>query len=415
VLTRGLGRSYGDASLPSRGRGPVACTIQADRVLAFDESTGLIRVEVGMSVGRLIDLFLPRGFFLPVTPGTRDVTIGGMVAADVHGKNHHVAGTFGAHVAALRLRLADGRIEDVSQGDTPELFRATLGGMGLTGHILDVTFRMERIPSRHIVEESRTFPDLESLVDGLVEAGSSWPFTVAWSDLLAPGSMLGRGVLACGRWATPQEAARDRAFAFPMPGVPFAMPGGLLRDTTIGLFNSVRYDTSRRTTDARREAGLPECVTSAESFFYPLDAIGNWNLLYGRRGFTQYQCVLPADPTMRTYRRLADAARSGGPGPFLVVLKDCGAEGSGMLSFPLPGVSFAMDFPVHDGTPALVARLNEVVLEAGGRVYLAKDAFTTAEHFAAMEPRLAAFREVRRRFDPDGKIDSALASRLKLR
>ncbi len=414
MLTRGLGRSYGDASLPPRGRGPVACTVQANRVLAFDEDTGRIRVEAGLSVGRLVDLFLPRGWFVPVTPGTRDVTVGGMVAADVHGKNHHVAGTIGAHVLGLRMRLPDGSIEDVTDASSAELFRATIGGMGLTGHILDVTLALEKVPSRHILEESHTYPDLESLVDALVEAGRSWPFTVAWSDLLAPRSMLGRGILACGRWATPDEAARDRSLVLPRPGVPFAMPSALLSDATIGLFNSLRYDTSRRSADARREAGLPSRVCSAESFFYPLDVVSDWNLLYGRRGFTQYQCVLPADPTMRTYRRLVEVARSGGPGPFLVVLKDCGAEGRGLLSFPMPGISFAMDFPVHEGTPALVARLNEVVIEAGGRVYLAKDAFTTAEQLAAMEPRLPAFREVRRGLDPEGRIDSALAQRLGL-
>jgi decaprenylphospho-beta-D-ribofuranose 2-oxidase len=415
VLTRGLGRSYGDASLPPHGRGPVACSVRADRVLAFDEETGRIRVEAGLSVGRLADLFLPRGWFLPVTPGTREVTVGGMVAADVHGKNHHVAGTIGAHVLALRLRLPDGSIDDVTEGESPELFRATLGGMGLTGHILDVTLAMEKIPSRHVFEETRTYPDLESLVDALVEAGRSWPFTVAWTDLLAAGPMLGRGILACGRWATPEEAVRDRSFGLPRPAVPFAMPAGLLRNTTIGIFNALRYDAARRSADARREAGLMSRVQNAESFFYPLDAVSDWNLLYGRGGFTQYQCVLPADPTMRTYRRLIDAARSGGPGPFLAVLKDCGAEGKGTLSFPMPGISFAMDFPVHEGTAALVRRLNEVVIEAGGRVYLAKDAFTTAEQFAAMEPRLAAFVAARRRFDPDGRIDSALACRLGLR
>jgi decaprenylphospho-beta-D-ribofuranose 2-oxidase len=415
VLTRGYGRSYGDASLPPRGRGPVASSVQADRVLAFDDETGRIRVEAGLSVGKLADLFLPRGWFVPVTPGTRDVTIGGMVAADVHGKNHHVAGTIGAHVESLKMRLPDGRIEDVNETSSPELFRATLGGMGLTGHILDVTLAMEKVPSRHILEETRTCPDLESLIDALVEAGGSWPFTVAWSDMLAPGAMLGRGILACGRWATPDQAARDRSFALPRPGVPFAMPGGLLSNTTIGIYNALRYDTSRRNFDARREAGALARVRSAESFFYPLDAVGDWNLLYGRRGFTQYQCVMPADATQRSYRRLAGVARSGGPGPFLAVIKDCGPEGKGTLSFPLQGISFALDFPIHEGTPALVARLSEVVIEAGGRVYLAKDAFTTAEHFAAMEPRLAAFVETRRRLDPDGRIDSALSVRLNLR
>ena len=412
MLTRGLGRSYGDASLPPPGRGPVASSVRADRVLAFDETSGRLRVEAGLSLGRLAELFLPRGFFVPVTPGTQDVTVGGMVASDVHGKNHHVAGTIGAHVEALRMRLPDGRIEEVREENSPELFRATLGGMGLTGHILDVTIAMERIPTRHIVEEARTYSDLESLIDGLVEAGGTWPFTVAWSDLLAPHAALGRGILLCGRWASADEAARDRSFELPRLAVPFAMPPTLLTNATIGTFNALRYEAARRASDASRHARSDGRVRSAESFFYPLDALRDWNLLYGRRAFTQYQCVVPADPTMRSYRRLVEVARSGGPGPFLAVIKDCGAEGKGLLSFPMPGISFALDFPIHDGTAALVSRLNEVVTEVGGRIYLAKDAFTTAQQFAAMEPRLAAFLELRGRIDPEEKIDSALARRL---
>ncbi|MFN2375260.1 MAG: FAD-binding protein [Candidatus Binatia bacterium] len=407
VLTRGLGRSYGDASLPPAGRGPVASSLQADRVLSFDEGAGLLQAEAGLSLGALAQLFLPRAFFVPVTPGTRDVTLGGMVAADVHGKNHHVAGTIGAHVRALTMRLPDGRLEEVTRSSNEELFRATLGGMGLTGHILDVTLALESVPSRHIVEETTTFPDLESLVDGLLEAGRCWPMTVAWSDLLADRGSFGRGILACGRWADADEACRASSFEAPRVPVPFEMPVRLLGNRTIGAFNALRYEAARRSA-----SGPITKVRSAESFFYPLDALGNWNLLYGRRGFTQYQCVLPPDATMRSYRRLAGIARSGGPGPFLTVIKDCGAEGEGLLSFPMPGVSFALDFPVHDGTPELVARLNDFVAAAGGRIYLAKDAFTTAEQFAAMEPRLPAFLEVRKRLDPDGRIESALSRRL---
>jgi decaprenylphospho-beta-D-ribofuranose 2-oxidase len=409
VLTRGLGRSYGDASLPPARRGPVACTAQADRVLSFDEETGLIRVEAGLRLGRFVELFLPRGYFVPVTPGTRDVTIGGMVAADVHGKNHHVAGTFGAFVTALRMRLPDGRIETVREETHPELFRATLGGMGLTGHILDVTFRMDRVPSRAIVETASTFPDLESLIDGLERASAEFPFTVAWSDLLAGRSALGRGVLVGGRFAETFEAAALRSRRLPRVDVPFAMPAALLSNASVGAFDWLRYEIARRA--AAHGAGVPT-LRSAESFFYPLDGLGRWNLLYGRRGLTQYQCVLPRDASMRSYRRLAEVARSGGPGPFLCVIKDCGAEGKGMLSFPMPGISFALDFPVHAGTPDLVARLGEVVQGAGGRIYLAKDAFTDARQFQSMEPRLAAFLEVRRRIDPHGRLGSALAERL---
>lgn len=405
VLTRGLGRSYGDASLPPPGNRAVACSIAADRVLSFNPSSGVLRAEAGLSLAAITDRFLPRGFFVPVSPGTRDVTLGGMVAADVHGKNHHGAGTLGAHVRSLRLRLPDGRIEDLREDTDPGLFRATLGGMGLTGHILDVTLLLERVPSRGILEHNRRFPDLESLIDGLALASATWPFTVAWSDFLARGGAFGRGVLVSGRWAEAGEVTS-------LPGsrlsintpftIPFAMPGWLLNDASVAAFNAYRHACSRDGCELR----------SAENFFHPLDTLRDWNLLYGRRGFTQYQCVLPHDTSMRSYRRLAEVARNCGPGPFLAVIKDCGAQGMGTLSFPMPGLSFALDFPVHDGTADLVARLNQVTIDAGGRVYLAKDAFTTAEHYAAMEPRLESFREVKRRVDPEGRISSALSKRL---
>ncbi len=406
VLTRGFGRSYGDASLPPAGRGPVASSLRAERVLAFDEDSGLLRAEAGLSVGRLAEMFLPRGWFLPVTPGTRFVSMGGLVAADVHGKNHHVAGTVGAHVEAFRMRLPDGRIEDVTDESSPEVFRATLGGMGLTGHVLDVTLRMQRVPSPFLVQQTTAHPDLESLVDGLVDAGRTWPLTVAWSDWLATGGRTGRGVLLCGRWAETDDGTRDRSPELPPLSVPLPMPGFLLTNASVAAFNLLKYERARRDGGRRRQ------VVRAGRFFYPLDVVGDWNRLYGRRGLTQYQCVLPHDPSMRSVRRLLEAARSGGPGPFLVVIKDCGDEGKGLLSFPRPGLSFALDYPVHDGTAALVARLNSVVIEAGGRIYLAKDAFTTAADFAAMEPRLPAFLETRRRLDPDGRLDSALARRL---
>ena len=406
VLTRGLGRSYGDASLPPPGRGPVACTRRADRVLEFDENSGLLRVEAGMRLGRLVDLFLPRGLFVPVTPGTMDVTIGGMVAADVHGKNHHVAGTIGAHVQALRLRLPDGEIRTVDNVRDADLFRATLGGMGLTGHVLDTTLTMERVPSAYIVEQRIACPDLESLIDGLLKAGRTSPFTVAWSDFLAPRSTMGHGVVIAGRWAWPNEAAGPAAFAPPSITIPWTMPNGLLSNFSIGAFHQLRYEYARR---QRRGATN---IRSARSFFYPLDSLHDWNRMYGRRGLTQYQCVVPHDASMRSYRRIAEVARSGGPGPFLAVIKDCGEQGQGLLSFPMPGVSFALDFPVHDGTPELVRRLNQVVIKAGGRVYLAKDAFTTAQEFAAMDPRVAEFRELRARIDPQRHIDSALARRV---
>lgn len=408
VLTRGLGRSYGDASLPPTGRGPVASSLLSDRVLSFDESTGQLRVEAGMRLGRLIDLFLPRGFFVPVTPGTRDVTIGGMIAADVHGKNHHVAGTIGAHVQAIRMRLADGRIEEVHENSSPELFCATLGGMGLTGHILDVTLTMERVPSRFVLEETRTFSDLESLIDGLMAASAASPYSVAWSDFLAPAAQVGRGIILTGRWASAQEAASAVQYTLPTVTIPWPMPERLLSNTTIRAFNAFRYELARSA--CRR--GPKRTIRSAESFFYPLDALRNWNLLYGRRGLTQYQCVVPKDPSMRSYRRLAEVARGSDAGPFLAVIKDCGDQGKGSLSFPMPGISFALDFPIGEETTALVSQLNAVVQEAGGRVYLAKDAFSSAEQIEKMDPRMRIFATLRDRLDPNRKIDSALARRV---
>lgn len=373
-------------------------------MLEFDEATGLLRAEAGLRLGHLVDLFLPRGFFVPVSPGTADVTLGGMVAADVHGKNHCVAGTIGAWIHAIRLRLPDASVRSLTSVDGTDLFDATLGGMGLTGHVLDVTLALERVPSPSIFEESRSCCDLESLIAVLDESSAKWPFTVAWSDWLAGGSSFGRGVVQCGRWATQGEAGDARGCALPRLTVPTVAPSWLLNRQAIAAFHALRYELATRDGACR--------VRPARSFFYPLDAVGAWNLLYGRRGMMQYHCVLPRDPSMRSVRRLVEAATSGETPPFLAVIKTCGDQGRGMLSFPMPGISFALDYPVAADSAALVARMNDVVAAAGGRIYLAKDLLTTPEAFAAMEPRLPRFLALRQRIDPDARITSALAERL---
>ncbi|HYC01123.1 MAG TPA: FAD-binding oxidoreductase [Candidatus Limnocylindrales bacterium] len=404
VLTRGLGRSYGDASLPPAPGMRVANSRRADRVLAFDPVTAMVRVQAGLTLHRLHSFFLPRGYFAPVTPGTQDVTVGGMVAADVHGKNHHVAGCFGAHVTAMKLRLPDETITEVRAGDGGTVFDATVGGMGLTGHILEVEFRLERISSPWIVQEMRVAADLGELVAAVRDASAQWPMTVAWSDMLARGRRRGRGIVQCGRWAQPHEAARKTPRPTRTIQVPVPAPPWLLSNVSIAAHNELRFQASRL---------LPrQAVVSPGHFFYPLDGIRRWNLLYGRRGFTQYQCVLPWDDSLTTYRALADTATRHGQGPFLCVVKDCGEQGRGMLSFPKRGISFALDFPVTDGTQRLVDELNDIVCAAGGRIYLAKDAFTRPEHFAAMEPRLADWLEVRRWLDPQLRLRSALSRRL---
>ncbi len=404
VLTRGLARSYGDSSLPPPSERRVAATPLADRVLRLDPQAAVLRAEAGLSLRAMNRLLLPRGLYSPITPGTQLITLGGMVAADVHGKNHHVAGTTGRHVRALRVRVADGRVLECSREQEPDLFRATLGGMGLTGHILEVELGLERVPSPWILEESERIPDIDRFLAALKESARAWPHTMGWIDCLSRGRAMGRGILMRGRWATPQEAPRPLPPAPQRPSIPFLFPQWVLNPLFVKLFNFAYYWAHQPRFKRR--------LVHPESFFYPLDAIGDWNRMYGRRGFFQYQCVLPAEAGLDAPRRFLELLTSRGGASMLCVIKDCGPEGEGLLSFPRPGTSIALDIPVRDGTQALVDALNELVVKEGGRVYLAKDQFTRPEHFRAMEPRLAEFQAVRRRYDPQGRIRSAQSVRV---
>ncbi len=403
-LSRGLGRSYGDASLPAAAADLVANTSLADRLLAFNPQTGVVRAEAGLCLRRLNEWSLRRGWFTPVTPGTQHVTLGGMVAADVHGKNHHRSGCFGAYVRSLRLRVADGRVVECSESAEPELFRATLGGMGLTGHILEVEFQLERIPSSWIWEETERAEDIEALIERLRRAGAHWPFTVSWVDCAGSGGKLGRGVLIKGRWADPAEAPRKLPPPRRSVALPFDLPSRLLAAWMARAFNALYHRVHRE----RARAVHPT------AFFYPLDFVREWNRAYGKRGFTQYQCVLPHGEDRYSPRRFLERVQARGAPVYLCVMKDCGPEGRGMLSFPKPGISLALDLPIRDpqSMQRLVDELNEFVIAAGGRVYLAKDAFTRAEHYAAMEPRLSQWRRVRDRWDPAHRLRSAQSARL---
>ncbi|GMU66967.1 MAG: oxidoreductase [Acidobacteriota bacterium] len=404
TLTRGLGRSYGDSALPPPGVTTIAGSARADRILGFDERTGRLRAEAGLMLGNLAWAMLARGFFPPVVPGTQFVTLGGMVAADVHGKNHHVAGTIGRHVTALRVLTAAGEIVDCSRECDAELFRATIGGMGLTGHLLEVELAMERIPSPWIVQETERARDLDHFLALLADSAREWPFTVGWLDALAAGGLLGRGILYRGRWATATEAPAEPPRPLARRAVPFDFPGWALNDLTVRLFNAVYARTVPRRV-ARR-------IVHPEKFFWPLDAIRHWNRIYGARGFTQFQCVLPERERPGATRRFLEAAARRGGSSFLCVLKDCGEEGEGLLSFPRPGVSVALDLPMRADTRALVEELAEVVIAEGGRIYLAKDAFVRADQFGRMDPRLADFERARDRWDPDRRLRSAQSVRL---
>lgn len=403
-LSRGLGRSYGDSALPASADGTVVDTTLADRILSFDPETLSLRAEAGLSLLALNRLFLPRNVFVPVTPGTQFVTLGGMVASDVHGKDHHVHGTIGRHVRSLRMRVADGRIVTASREENAELFYATLGGMGLTGHILDVELGMRAISSPWIQQTSQRVDDIDEFLDALASGAKRWPYTVGWIDCLTRGRHMGRGILMAGDWAAPDEAPRRFPAPHPRVTMPFDAPGFVLGRAAVAAFNEAYYWKHL----PRERTG----IVHWETFFYPLDIVGRWNRLYGKRGFTQYQCVLPTSAGRDAARRVLEILTERGGASFLCVIKDCGPEGEGLLSFPKEGISIALDIPIRDETQALVDALNEQVIREGGRIYLTKDQFTRREHFRAMEPRLSRFLEVRRAWDPEGKIESAQSRRL---
>ena len=404
VLTRGLGRSYGDSALPPPGVLTVAGSALADRILELDVEAPRLRAEAGLSLRALVPHLLRRGLFPPVVPGTQFVTLGGMVAADVHGKNHHVDGTIGRHVTRLMLLTADGERVTCSRAVEPELFRATLGGMGLTGHILEVELALRRLPSRWLLTESFRVDGIDAFLAGLEQSARAWRYTVGWIDCLTTGRRLGRGVVFRGRWATTDEAAGRQERREAQRSVPFDFPNWALNDATARLFNAVYTRCHPRRPRPR--------VESPRRFFWPLDAIGHWNRIYGRRGFTQFQCVLPERERPGAAKRFLAAAAARGGSSFLCVVKDCGEEGEGVLSFPRPGISIALDLPLRPSTAELVRALAEVVIEEGGRIYLAKDAFVRRDQFARMEPRLAEFERIRARWDPGRRLRSAQSVRL---
>ena len=404
-LWRGLGRSYGDSSLPPSSQPWVLSTVRANRILSFDEGTGLLRAEAGLSLHDCLRVFFPKGWFFPVTPGTQFVTLGGMVAADVHGKNHHVDGCFGQHCTRLKMRLADGRVLECGPDLEPDLFWATVGGMGLTGFILEVEFHLRRIPSPWIWMESERVPDIDTYVAKLREAAHDWPMTMGWIDCVSQGGALGRGILMKGRWATPEEAPDTFPHELPNLRFPFEAPGFLLGPLTVKAFNFLYFWKH-----------LPKQmskIVNPFTFFYPLDFVRDWNLMYGPRGFTQYQCVLPESAGPDVARRFLNVLTSMGGASFLCVIKDCGAQGKGLLSFPFPGMSVALDIPVRDDTQTIIDALNDFVVTVGGRIYLAKDTYTRADHFLAMDgERLAKFQEARKKWDPKGLLKSAQSVRL---
>ena len=409
LIARGNGRSYGDAAL---NPDLTLSMLAMDRMGAFDEETGLLTCEAGVLLSDVLDTFLPRGWFPPVVPGTKFVTVGGMIAADVHGKNHHRAGTFGAHVESLRLATADGEVRTCSRAQHADLFHATVGGMGLTGVILSASFRLEPVETAYVMAETVAAGDLDEAM-AVFEASRGWPNSVAWVDCLARGAKLGRSLVTRGefmaRGALPARLAR--APLLPAPAsrltVPFDAPPVLLNRASVRLFNTLHHRCGRTRGGAR--------PVHFEPFFFPLDRIGGWNRLYGRRGFVQYQCVLPKAASPAGLAALLERVAKAGRGSFLAVLKLFGPEGEGMMSFPMEGYTLALDFPMCDGTLALLDDLDAITHRHGGRVYLAKDARYAPERMRQGYPRCGAFEAVRAKAaGGTSGFSSALSQRLAL-
>lgn len=387
LLAVGLRRSYGDSGLNPDGA--IIDMAGVDRAIAFDPQTRLLRVEAGMSLDALLRLLVPRGFFLPVTPGTRFVTLGGAVANDIHGKNHHRAGTLGRWVRRLGLIRSDGSTVELGPDDTTGLFAATIGGLGLTGIIAWVEIEMVPIASAMMDVETVPFSGLDEFFSLAAESDREFDYTVAWIDCLVPGDALGRGIFSRGRHAaigplTPGKSSLG-------PSLPVDLPGFVLNGPTVKAFNTLYYRYGRR------KAG--RATIPYGPFFHPLDAIGGWNRMYGKRGMYQYQSVVPPEAARDATKAMLHAISASGEGSFLAVLKTFGEKNSlGMLSFPRPGTTLALDF-LNRGAPTLLLmeRLDAIVRGAGGRLYPAKDGRIPPAMFRLGYPN---WQEFARHIDP---------------
>jgi len=415
-IPRGLGRAYGDAA--QNAGGAVFDMTGLDRVHAIDADGGTVLCDAGVSLHRLMEVLLPLGWFVPVAPGTRHVTVGGAIGADVHGKNHHVSGSFSRHVLSFELLTADGEIRTVRQG-TP-LFDATTGGMGLTGMILTATVQLQPVETSLMSVDTERARDLDDLMARLTATDHAYRYSVAWIDLLARGAATGRAVLTRGNHAplealrsagAPEGGTRARrdplAFRTPrFPAPPPCLPEGLLNRTTVGLFNEFWYRKAPRARTGRLQR-IP-------AFFHPLDGVPHWNRVYGRGGLVQYQFVVGYGHEEALHRIVRRVSGNRCPS-FLAVLKRFGDADPGWLSFPVPGWTLALDLPARlPGLGPLLDALDDEVAAVGGRVYLAKDSRLRPELLAAMYPRLDDFRALRAELDPRGVFTSDLSRRLAL-
>lgn len=401
IVPRGAGRSYGDSSLSQS----VISSRFLDNFSELDEAKLTIRCGAGVTLDAILRVCVPRGWFLPVVPGTSLISVGGAIASDVHGKNHHIDGTFCEHVLAITLMLANGSLVNCSSGNNAELFHATCGGMGLTGVIVDATIQLRAVSGISIKRKSLIAENLKEIFE-LFENSSSHQYSVAWLDCLSTGSALGRSVLFVGDHcvdSTKQPVISESRFRV---NVPFSTPGILLNRYTMSLFNKSYFELNKRTAKTS--------TAGYNSFFFPLDNIGNWNLLYGSRGFLQYQFIVPDDGAYEAISAVLNKVAKSGKGSFLSVLKKMGPSNTNILSFPMPGYTLAMDFKYERYLFPLLEQLDDIVLAHGGRLYLAKDARMSEKVFKAGYPQWEKFTEIKHKFDPDCVFASQQSDRIGL-
>jgi FAD/FMN-containing dehydrogenase len=397
LLARGMGRSYGDSANANKVLGTSYC----NHFIDFDEHTGKLTAESGITLREILTVIVPKGWFLRVTPGTSYVTLGGAIASDVHGKNHHITGTFGQHVTSLSIVLGTGKVVTASPQHHADLFHATCGGMGLTGVIISATIQLLPIRSSFINKKTIKADCIEAACEAFNSNGNA-AYSVAWIDCLSKGKSLGRSVLMLGAHAEQGQLEIDIKQTV---SVPFATPSALLNSLTMKAFNTAYWHKSKHNQNQ---------TISLMPFFYPLDAVGKWNKLYGKKGFLQFQCVLPKTDGVANMRKLLTEISKSGEASFLAVLKQFGTANKNLLSFPIEGYTLALDFKLSASTLQTVSRLEEMVVDMGGRLYLTKDAVMHEKTFKTTYPNWEKFEAVREKYGAIGKFSSAQSKRLGL-
>jgi len=407
-IARGSGLSYGDAALNENAN--VILTERINRILNFDERKGIITVEAGITLEEILDVIVPNGWFLPVTPGTQFITLGGAVAADVHGKNHHHDGSISQFIVKLELITPKGVII-CSVAENSDIFWATIGGMGLTGIIGEVTINLRSIESAYVSVTHRGAENLDALFRLFSDTSLDDQYSVAWIDCMSSGSSLGRGVYMSGHHAMLDEvdnSEKREPFKSKIKSnssIPFDFPRMALNSLSVKAFNAYYYrvNSNKKT----------PFLSDYKEYFYPLDSVNNWNRMYGKNGFLQYQCVIPELMAQEGIRNILEKVSSSKQSSFLAVLKRMGAEGAGMLSFPMAGYTLALDLKMNNKSVfTLLNELDEIVVRNGGKVYLAKDARLSRESFLTMYPRSEEWAAIKQQIDPDNILSSSLSRRL---